>query len=126
MLDSRAFDSRVLTAAELAAHSKVHAYKMRKAQVVRKVIAHDLGGSLPAKGRQYLTVGRDRWRIAMESGSDNSTEVAAHGLVGVVCVSGEPPPHALGLTDLYKRYGCPFNENRFVADVSTELSKVWP
>jgi hypothetical protein len=86
MLDSRAFDGALLTAREMDAHSKVHAYKMRKAEVVRKVIAHDLGGTLPAKGRQYLAVGNDRWRIAMESSSDNSTEVAAHGLVGAVCV----------------------------------------
>jgi hypothetical protein len=126
MLDSRTFDSGLLTPAEMDAHAKVHAYKMRKAEVVRKVIGRELGGSVPVKGRRYLTVGTERWRVAMESGSDNSTEVAAHGLVGVVCVFGDPPKHALSLAQLYARYGHTFDEKRFEASVKTELSKVWP
>jgi hypothetical protein len=126
MLDSKQFDGSMVGRKAIDIHAEVHMYKMRKAAVVRQVIASDLGGSVPSTGRQYLTVGTDRWRIAMESGSDNSTEAAAHGLVGVVCVFGEPPPHALGPADLYARYGQIFTETQFVAKIKTELKKVWP
>ncbi|HZT16020.1 MAG TPA: hypothetical protein VFA19_08735 [Gaiellaceae bacterium] len=97
---------------------------MRLARVVREVIAADLDGELPAKGKQFLTTDRGLFRLASRPNSDNTTEQLAHKRLGAktVQVFGDLSPihRAQGwmtVEELYDLHGVRFNAGTMLRKV---------
>jgi hypothetical protein len=114
--------------------SKVETFKevkltsMRLARVVREVIANDLGGSLPARGKQFLITRRGRFRLASRPNSDNTTEQEANRRLGATTVQvfGDLSPihRARGwitVEDLYRLHRVRFDQTRMLADVAARF-----
>ena len=65
---------------------EVKRMSMRLAAETKKMIAADLGGTIPLKGKQFLTTNLGQWRLASSFNSDNTTEQKAHANMGVKTV----------------------------------------
>jgi hypothetical protein len=76
----------ILGEEKVAAFKEVKGTSMRLARVAREVIADDLDGALPAKGKQFLTTDRGLFRLASRANSDNTTEQLAHKRMGAKTV----------------------------------------
>lgn len=113
---------------KVGAFKEVKRTSMRLARVVRRVIADDLGGSLPTTGKQFLTTDRGKWRLAAKANTDNSTEEEAHRQLGArfVQVFGEVADDRrargwIGVDELYALHGVKFDARRIVEKTVVRL-----
>ena len=74
MIDNDELLIAILGERKVGTFKEVKLTSMRLARVVREVIADDLSGSLPARGKQFLTTGSGVFRLAARANSDNTTE----------------------------------------------------
>jgi hypothetical protein len=114
---------------EVDSFKEVKLTYMRLARVVKEVIAADLGGELPVRGKQFLTTPEGLWRLATRANSDNSTEARAHRRAGArsVQVFGEVSRYRRGqgwmsVDDLYAEHGLVFDSRRLLKQVIERLS----
>jgi hypothetical protein len=128
MIDSEALLTQLCGPSELATFKHVHRMSMRLARVVKEVIAEELHGELPSKGKQFLETPRGRWRLATRANSDNTTEEQAHRQMGahLVQVFGEINSQRtsrgwMSVEDLYSAHGVQFDASRLVRKVEARL-----
>ena len=86
MIDNDELLIAILGEDKVETFKEVKLTSMRLARVVREVIADDLQGSLPARGKQFLTTRRGVFRLASRPNSDNTTEQEAHRRMGATTV----------------------------------------
>lgn len=101
---------------------------MRLARVVREVIADELRGTLPRRGKQFLTTRSGVFRPASRPNSDNTTEREAHRRMGAttvqVFVQLPPTRQAEGwitVEELYRRHRVRFDQARMLREVATRF-----
>jgi hypothetical protein len=131
MIDSDELLLELCGARKVAAFKEVKLTSMRLARVVKEVIASELGGSLPAKGKQFLTTSRGTWRLAARANSDNTTEEVAHRRMGVSLVqvfgelSGERRARGwITVQELYAVHRVTFDPERLLEKVAERLCPV--
>lgn len=129
MIDNEELLKTVCGSDKVAAFKEVKRSSMKLAGAVRAVVAEELGGSLPAHGKQFLTTTHGTWRLAARANSDNSTELAAHRAMGVelVQVFGEVPDQRraegwIDVADLYNLHGVRFDQRRLLRKVASQLN----
>ncbi len=125
MIDSDDLLRALVGQPELETFKKVKLTSMRLARIVREVIAADLGGTLPSKGKQFLTTSRGVFRLASRANSDNTTEQAAHKRMGVTIVqvfgalsSTNVARGWMSVEQLYALHGKRFNAGRMLQKVT--------
>jgi hypothetical protein len=119
----------ILGEGKIATFKEVKGTSMRLARVVREVIAEDLDGVLPPKGKQFLKTKRGLFRLASRANSDNTTEQLAHRRMGAqtVQVFGDLSPvrRAQGwmtVEELYDLHGLRFNAQAMLREVVRRFS----
>ena len=124
MIDSEELLIAIAGKDEVATFKQVKLNSMRLADVVRHVIADELGGSLPKSGQQFLTTGRGVFRLAPRDNSDNTTEQQAHAEMGAktVQVFGDLSARRrtdgwMNIEDLYKLHNVKFDADRLIREV---------
>jgi hypothetical protein len=125
LIDSDDLLSAIVGQRKVATFKEVKFTSMRLARIVREVIASDLGGKMPTKGKQFLTTKQGIFRLASRPNSDNTTEQLAHKRMGatVVQVFGElSPTHIargwISVEQLYARHGKRFNATQMLQKVA--------
>jgi hypothetical protein len=128
VIDSDELLSAIVGSRKVAIFKEVKLTSMRLARVVREVIAAELDGEMPAKGKQFLTTKEGIFRLASRPNSDNTTEQLAHRRMGatVVQVFGElSPTHTargwISVEQLYALHGKRFNATRMLQKVAKRL-----
>lgn len=102
---------------------------MELANAVKATIADDLGGTIPRRGKQFLTTERGSFRLAQGDNSDNTTEEGAHDRMSVrtVQVFGEPTDikrerGVLSLRDLYTLHDLDLDWDLFFDGIEDRLA----
>lgn len=128
MIDNDELLVAILGASKVATFKEVKLASMQLARVVREVIAHELGGTLPEKGKQFLTTRQGVFRLAARPNSDNTTEQLAHARMGArtVQVFGRVSPvHQargwLTVEELYELHGVAFDARKMLSEVVTRF-----
>lgn len=116
-------------APKVAAFKEVKRSSMSLARAAKQVIASELGGQLPASGKQFLSTSRGLWRLATRANSDNSTEARAHRRAGArpVQIFGELSESRRGqgwisVEELYAEHGLVLDSQRLIERVVERLS----
>lgn len=130
MIDSEQLLVRVCGARKVAAFKDVKRTSMRVADVVRHVVAEELGGKLPETGKRFLHTGHGTWRLASRANSDNTTEDTAHRRMGATTVQVFGELSALRreqgwitVSELYEIHGVKFDGERLEAEVARRLRR---
>jgi hypothetical protein len=131
MIDSEELLREICGVDKLPAFRDVKLTSMRLGRVVKEIIACDLGGTLPVKGKQFLTTWRGTWRLATRANSDNTTEEVAHRQMGagLVQVFGELGEDRRGrgwitVEELYEVHRVKFDPDRLIKEVVGRLRRV--
>jgi hypothetical protein len=129
VIDSETLLVEICGAKKVAAFKEVKLTSMRLARVVKEVIAEELHGDLPPRGKQFLTTSKGKWRLATRPNSDNTTEELAHKRMGarLVQVFGEVDHQHqargwLTIDELYAIHGARFDSNRMLKKLGERLS----
>ncbi|HEX6701999.1 MAG TPA: hypothetical protein VF101_14830 [Gaiellaceae bacterium] len=114
--------------ANVAAFKEVKLTSMRLARAVKEVIAEELDGDLPRKGKHFLRTEKGIWRLAARENTDNTTEERAHKRMGahLVQVFGDINERRrergwITVEELYGRHGVHFDGDRIVKKVIDRL-----
>jgi hypothetical protein len=128
MIDNDELLAAIVGAKKVATFKEVKLTSMRLARVVREVLAEDLDGTLPAKGKQFLTTRRGLFRLASRPNSDNTTEQLAHTRMGAktVQVFGElSTVHRsrgwMTIDELYRLHRVKFDAAEMLSKVATRF-----
>lgn len=128
MIDNEDLLIEICGSRKVAAFKEVKLTSMRVARATREVIASDLRGTLPARGKQFLTTSKGLYRLASRSNSDNTTEQEAIRRLGatVVQVFGElsADRRARGwitVEDLYRAHRVRFDADTIVKKVARRV-----
>jgi hypothetical protein len=129
MIDSEELLVALCGPEDVEAFKEVKSTSMRLARVVKEVIAAELGGQIPASGKQFLTTSRGTWRLAARANSDNSTEAHAHRRAGArsVQVFGTLSDYRRGqgwmsIDELYACHGKAFDPQHLLGKVKERLA----
>lgn len=128
MIDSEQLLVRVSGSRKVAAFKEVKRASMRLAEVVRQVVAEELEGQLPVRGKQFLQTARGTWRLASKGNSDNTTEDQAPRRMGATSVqvfgtlSGVRRERGwITVARLYEIHGVTFDAERLESKVAERL-----
>ena len=98
------------------------------ASAIREMVAEDLEGRLPAKGKQFVTTRYGHYRISTGSNSDNSTEMRAHDTMGAIPVQvfddiydRRKAQGVISLDELYRKHGFHLDWDAFMSDLRERL-----
>lgn len=128
MIDSESLLTELCGKRNVATFKEVHHTSMRMARAVKEIIAEDLQGELPTKGKQFLETSQGTWRLATRANSDNTTEERAHKRMGarLVQVFGEINSRRrargwMSVEELYAEHQVGFDPDRLIRKLEARL-----